>query len=603
VTGPADFDAVVVGAGVTGALIADRLTRAGLRVQMLEAGLDTAQRFDDYQTHLQHFYAANAKGPESPWAPAVAAPQPDRTVLPNVPPYFVQRGPQDYGSTYTRRWGGSTLHWLGVSLRMLPEDFRMHGRHGVARDWPLSYDDLAPWYGRAEHTLGVSADRADQSYLGVAFPDGYDYPMHRVPPSWSDQVLAAAVDGITVPVGAETITLKVRSYPAARNSSPRASYAPQGAIDIQANGKQVDRYVGQRCAGNTACTPICPIQARYHAGKTLVKAIAGGLSVLSQAVASRIVWNTATGTVEGIAFKRYDTPDSPSYTEHVATGRIYVLAAHAVENAKLLLASGIAGRSGTVGCGLMDHPALYAWGLAPAPIGPFRGPLSTSGIEDCRGGAFRAQHAAFRYDIGNDGWRATTGAPDANVVEAVMQRGLYGSALRSALADTLGRQVRMSLAVEQLPDPANRVSIDPALTDAIGNPRPVIAYHIDDYTRAGMEAASRVAKAVFHRAKIADYSEATGGVAFPSVSYRGRRFYYHGMGHFAGTHAMGDDPANSAVDPDQRVWDHPNLFAAGPGSMVTMGTSNPTLTVAALALRTAERIIDTLQKGPAHAAG
>lgn len=74
------------------------------------------------------------------------------------------------------------------------------------------------------------------------------------------------------------------------------------------------------------------------------------------------------------------------------------------------------------------------------------------------------------------------------------------------------------------------------------------------------------------------------------------------MGHFAGTHAMGDDPATSVVDPYQRVWGHPNLFAVGGGSMVTMGTSNPTLTIAALALRTADHILATFKQGPGHAA-
>ncbi len=96
-----------------------------------------------------------------------------------------------------------------------------------------------------------------------------------------------------------------------------------------------------------------------------------------------------------------------------------MLAAHAVENAKLLLASGLGGASGRVGEGLMDHPALYAWGLSPVPVGAFRGPLSTAGIDDLRGGEFRASHAAFRFDIGNDGWRAPTGAPDTSVAAAV----------------------------------------------------------------------------------------------------------------------------------------------------------------------------------------
>jgi choline dehydrogenase-like flavoprotein len=598
-----EFDVVIVGAGVAGALIANRLIIAGLRVQVLEAGPDTAQRFDDYVGHLQRFYAATAKGPESPWAPAKAAPQPDTGDLLKNNGYFVQPGPQLFGSSYTRRWGGSTLHWLGVSLRMLPEDFRMHSCHGVARDWPLSYEDLAPYYAHAERELGVAGNVSDQSYLGVTFPAGYDYPMQRIPPSWSDKLLAAAINGMTVKVGAEEFALNVRSYPAARNSIPRGDYVPQGAVDVRPGGLSVDPYIGQRCAGNTACTPICPIQAKYHAGKTLAQAIRGGLTVLSQAVASKIVIHPSDGTVQAIEYKRYDDPNSASFTPHVARARLYILAAHAVENAKLLLASGLTGGGETVGKGLMDHPALYVWGLARNPVGPFRGPLSTSGIEDCRGGAFRAKHAAFRYDIGNDGWRAPAGAPDTTVTNAVMQSGLYGRKLRETLANTLARQVRFSLAVEQLPDSRNKVSVDRRHVDAIGNPQPIIDYHIHDYTRAGMAAAVAVSRAICRRAGIEDRSEIGNGTWFPSVSYQGQTFHYHGMGHFAGTHAMGDDPAKSAVDRDQRAWDHPNLFVAGAGSFVTMGTSNPTLTVAALALRTADCVLDTLQKGPIHAAG
>jgi choline dehydrogenase-like flavoprotein len=597
-----EFDVVIVGAGVAGALIAHRLTSAGLRVQVLEAGPDTAQRYEEYERHLQQFYAATAKGPESPWTPAQAAGQPDTANLRKNNGYFVQRGPQLYGSSYTRRWGGSTLHWLGVCLRMLPEDFRMRSHYGVARDWPLSYEDLAPYYAHAERELGVAGDVADQAYLGVTFPRGYDFPMHRVPQTWSDQLLGAAVDGMTVAVGGQDYRLQVRSYPAARNSMPRGEYRPKGAVDVHPDGLQIDRHLGERCAGNTACTPICPIQARYHAGKTLAHAMRHGLQVLSQAVASKIVIDPTDGHVLRIEYKRYENPDCASFTLHSAKARLYVLTAHAVENAKLLLASKLTGRGGTVGQGLMDHPALYMWGRAPAPIGAFRGPLSTSGIEDCRGGPFRSQHAAFRFDVGNDGWRAATGAPDTTVLDTVMKRGLYGKKLRDTLSDLLPRQVRLSLAMEQLPDPRNRVTIDPRHVDPIGNPQPVIDYHIDDYSRAGMVVASLVGQAIFRRAQIEDCTEIGDSAWFPSVSYRGQCFHYHGMGHFAGTHAMGDDPTNSVVDPDQRAWDHSNLFAAGAGSFVTMGTSNPTLTVAALALRTAERVLETFHRGPAHAA-
>ena len=604
-SGGATHDVVIVGAGVAGALIAKRLSRAGLKVLLLEAGADTTRRYVDYAAHLERFHAATSKGAESPWPSVEGAPQPDGGDLPHADDplpsdkgYFVQRGPHIYGSTYTRTFGGSTLHWLGVSLRMLPEDFRLKTRHGVARDWPIDYADLAPHYEQAEHEIGVSADVAEQRYHGLTYSGGYDYPMHRIPPSYSDRMLGASVDGLRVPLDEGEVALRVRTYPAARNSIPRAGYEPIGAVDLGPDDAARAIELGGRCAGNTSCTPICPIQAKYHAGKSITQADPRHLDIVIRAVACEVRTDGASGAVTGIAYRNHADAGSSARERHVAVGRYYVLAAHAVENAKLMLASGLGGRSDQLGRNLMDHPALYAWGLAPIAVGAFRGPQSSSGIEDFRAGPFRARHAAFRFDIGNDGWRATTGAPDTTVADAVLRRRLFGSRLREELAATLPRQVRLSLAVEQLPDRDNRVTIDPSYRDDFGNPRPVIDYRIDDYTLAGMTAADRVAKAIFRRAGIVDCTDPATELPFPVAYHEGREFRYHGMGHFAGTHVMGGDPGNSVVDSHQRCWEHPNLFLVGSGSFPTMGTSNPTLTLAALALRTADHLIARFRPAP-----
>jgi len=586
-----ECDVVVVGAGVAGALTAKYLTRAGLRVSLLEAGPATAESLEGYEAHLRHYHEASSKGPESAWPPNGNAPQPDTANLRYNNGYFVQNGPQLYGSSYSRLQGGSTLHWLGVSLRMLPEDFEMRSLHGVARDWPLGYRDLEPYYEKAERELGVSADVAEQRYHGLTFPDGYDFPMRRIPPSFSDQRLAAAVDGKTVAVGGTSVGVQVRTYPAARNSIPRGDYVPLGAVDRRPDGKRVEVNVGERCSGNSSCTPICPIQAKYNAGKTLAQADARRLHVLPQAVASKINIDPATGAVQSITYQRYD---GTGHTVHQVKARAYVLAAHAVENAKLMLASDLNGPQDLVGRNLMDHPTLYAWGLMPEPIGPFRGPLSTSGIEDLRAGSFRSRHAAFRFDIGNDGWAAPAGAPESTVTDAVMNQRRFGKDLRSQLSSLLSRQIRFSVAVEQLPSLANRVTLDRRFVDPLGNPRPAINYRIEDYTLAGMVAATQAYREVFRHAGITDCSDPAQGNWFPSVQYGDTTFHYHGMGHFAGTHPMGDDPHNSVVDATQRSWGHRNLYLVGSGSFPTMGTSNPTLTLAALAIRTAEHLISEL---------
>jgi choline dehydrogenase-like flavoprotein len=474
---------------------------------------------------------------------------------------------------------------------MLPEDFKLRRLYGVGRDWPLEYKNLEPFYRKAEYEIGVSANVEDQRYHDLSFAEGYDYPMERVPLSYSDQELAKKVNGMKVDFGSGPLGLTVRSYPAGRNSVPRGNYLPVTAVDRRPDGTLMPTYLGQRCAGNTSCTPICPIQAKYNAGKSLAQADRGKLQVLAQAVASKINIDTASGTVQSITYQRYD---AAGHTVHQATGRVYILAAHAVENAKLMLASDLGGQSNLVGKTLMDHPALYAWGLAPEPVGAYRGPLSTAGVEDFRAGSFRGAHAAFRFDVGNDGWRSTTGAPDKSVTGAVTQQKLFGSKLRQYLAATLPRHVRFSLAVEQLPDPANGVSIDPNSRDPLGNPRPVIHYRIDEYTLKGMVAATKVYQQMFKQAGIADCTGSSDSLWFPSVQYGSTTFHYHGMGHFSGTHAMGTNSRDSVVDGYQRSWEHRNLFLIGSGSFPTMGTSNPTLTLAALTIRTAEHLIGEL---------
>jgi len=588
------FDVVIVGAGVAGAITAKRLTEAGLDVLILEAGSASPRSIKGYDKHLRTFYTAYGKGPESAWPAHANAPQADTADVRYNDGYFVQKGPDTYGSSYTRLQGGSTLHWLGVSLRMLPEDFRMRTNFGVGRDWPIGYDELEPYYRKAEYEMGISANVEDQAYHGISFPPGYDFPMERVPQSYMDRKLGAAVDGKPVSLGGHTVPLKVRSYPAARNSMPRAGYAPVGAIDIHDDGQQVDPLTGGRCQGNTSCTPICPVQAKYHGGKSLARARQEHLEIRAQSVASKINIDTTTGLVESISYQRYD---DNGHTVEQARGRAYILAAHAVENAKLMLNSNLGADKDVIGRNLMDHPTLYAWGLFPEKVFPYRGPLSTSGIEELRGGAFRARHAAFRFDVGNDGWRAPAGDPDALVLREVMQGKLFGSALRERLAATLARQVRMSLAIEQLPEPGNRVTLDRRFVDPLGNPRPAIHYRISDYTLEGMTAALDVSRQLFRHAGVEDFTGRGETKWFPSVQYRDQVLHYHGMGHFGGTHLMGANPKDSVLDLNQRCWEHANLYMIGSGSFPSMGTSNPTLTIGALAIRTAEHLIHELKAG------
>jgi glucose dehydrogenase len=532
-------DVVVVGAGVAGLLTAHRLAQAGAKVLVLESGprVNRAEAVANYRN-------AAARVPESPYPDVPHAPRP--TVLSLRDGYYIQTGPDTFGSTYERRVGGTTWHWLGTSLRHLPNDFRLQSLYGVAVDWPLTYDDLEGWYYQAEVELGVAGDTG----AGVDPYRKDEYPQPPLPLTYLDRQLGKAVE----PLG-----LTVRLTPQARNSRTYDGRPP--------------------CCGNATCVPICPVAAKYDASVHARKAEALGVQILENAVA-HFVEVDAEGLVSGIRFKR------PDNSEDRATGRVYVIAAHGIETPKLLLISrtdarpdGVANSSDQVGRNLMDHPVQLSWALARDPVYPFRSPLENAGIEEFRDGPFRSERSAFRMAVGEEGWSFPGTSPDV-LATNLIQQGLYGQALVEELNAHVSRQFRFANLIEQLPDPENRITPAFDQVDAIGIPRPQIWYRLGEFERQAMAEARRVSEQVF---------------AAMGATYMEHSDFHFGAGHVMGTYRMGNDPDTSVVDADQRSHDHPNLFLLGSGTFPTVGTANPTLTIAALALRAAQTIRGDLQ--------
>jgi glucose dehydrogenase len=226
---------------------------------------------------------------------------------------------------------------------------------------------------------------------------------------------------------------------------------------------------------------------------------------------------------------------------------------------------------------LMDHPAQLSWALAPMPVWPYRGPLSTSGIENFRDGPFRKERPAFRIEIGNDGWSWPTGAPTTTAAE-LARLGLRGPALDEALRTQACRHLRLTSLIEQLPDPQNRVTLDPTDLDIYGVPLPRLAYSLGTYVEAGLAAARDAHAEIFARLGATEI----------------QRDVAEGAGHIIGTARMGGDPTSSVVDRDLRSHDHPNLLILGSAVFPTSATANPTLTIAALSLRAADQVKATL---------
>jgi choline dehydrogenase-like flavoprotein len=162
-------DVVVVGSGVAGSLIAWRLAEARLNVLVLEAGprIDRVEAF-------KSFLAARDKNASSPYPPAPYAPAPQYNAWND---YYINTGLDLFRGMYTRGVGGSTWHWAGSVLRYRPSDFRMKSRYGVGIDWPISYEELAPFYDYAERVLGVAGPNTD----AWGAPRASDYPMPAIP--------------------------------------------------------------------------------------------------------------------------------------------------------------------------------------------------------------------------------------------------------------------------------------------------------------------------------------------------------------------------------------------------------------------------------------
>jgi choline dehydrogenase-like flavoprotein len=254
-----------------------------------------------------------------------------------------------------------------------------------------------------------------------------------------------------------------------------------------------------------------------------------------------------------------------------------------------------------MGRNLMDHAYLLSWALMPQICGVMRGTNCTGGIVDLRGGPFRRYQAAFSVDIHNDGWGWAVGSPYSDLIELVDSQNKYGRDLRQGLIDRVSRQLQLAFMIEVMPNESNRVSVDPAYTDHLGNMRPVLSYNIPDYSMRGAAYARQFAKLVFQRLGAADYT-AYDPADYGYVTYEGEGYVIRGGNHLAGTHVMGPDRNSSVVDADQRSWDHDNLFLCGGGSMPSIGTANVTLTIAALCFRSAEAMLKQLATAKSRAA-
>ena len=532
-----DAQVVIVGSGFVGSIVAEKLSAQGIKVAILEAG----PRVDRGEA-LKRFLKTLIKVPESPY---VTSQDVDFPLAHNPGIWYRQAGPDPFKSTYLKVVGGTSWHWLGTTVRFVPNDFRMKSAYSQAMDWPVEYQELEPFYLQAERELAVAGDSShDQSS-----PRSGDFPMKAIPLSYLDKAYAKALEGTQY---------QVEATPQARNS------------EVYDNRPA--------CCGAASCIPICPVGAKYDATVHLTRAEKRGAAVHEQTTAT-IVETDPDGNVSGISFRR------PDGSQGLATGKSYLLAANAIETPRLLLNSsnarrpnGVANSSDQVGRNLMDHPVQLSWALSEQPVWPYRGPISTAGIENLRDGPHRNTMSSIRTQISADGWTWPTGGLQT-LAQNLAKQGYRGKELRRKATDHASRELQLASMGEQLPDPENRITLDSNEHDRYGVALPRIQYRVDDYTLSALSKAKTMHDEIFSKMNATQ------------VQHKDK---FQGAGHLMGTCRMGSDPKTSVVDSFGRSHDHRNLFIMGAGAFPTSSTANPTLTIVALTLRMVPEMIASL---------
>ena len=431
--------------------------------------------------------------------------------------------------------GGSTLHWQGMVMRLHEDDFNSGTARGVGADWPIDYADLRPYYAEAERELGV-AGAADNPY---APPREEPHPNPAFEPSYSDSLFAAAC---------ESLGIDMHSVPNARNSEPYDGRSP--------------------CVGYGTCQPVCPSGAKYDATVHVERAEQKGATVIDRAPVGRLEHDGDDRVTAAV----YTTPEG---TEHRQGADAFVVACGGVETPRLLLLSasdrypgGLANGSGHVGEFFMDHLFAGAGGTLGEPTRQNHVGFYTSSCDGFYDEA-DAERAPFKLEFFNYAGPSPVGM--------ALSGDDWGDDLLARVREGYGNHVAVGALVEQLPDADNRIGLDPDRTDDRGNPVPEIDWSVDDRALRTIERANEVQTEILE-----ELGADVEWVAGPDATGPA----YHHMG----TTRMSDDPDGGVVDADCRTHDLENCWIASSSVFPTAGAMNPTLTIAALALRVGDDV-------------
>ena len=425
--------------------------------------------------------------------------------------------------------GGSMVHYAGYCPRFHPSDFEVRTRDGVAEDWPISYRELKRHYERLELELPVAGE-----HWPWGDPHGYPHTAHPIAGGADMAREAARKLGIEMRVG------------------------PVGI----ANGAFGNR---PHCIYRGFCLQGCKVNAKASPLITHIPdAIAHGAEIRARCMATRIEVEDSSGRVTGVRYLHEGR-------ERVQRAEAVAVAGYSIETPRLLLLStsrrfphGLANENDQVGRCVMVQGAPQLAGRFPEEMRMYKAPPPEISSEQ-----FYETDPARGFARGFS--IQTVGPLPIEWAHHVLAHGHWGPALREYMRD-YNHWYTLGILSELLPQPENRVTLDPEVTDHNGIPVARMEYTQCENDRKNIAYAKQTLHDLFEAAEAQDV------------------LVIDRYAHLVGGCRMGADPERSVVDADHRAWGIPNLFIADGSVMPTQGSANPALTIMALASRLAERL-------------
>ncbi|MCD2422811.1 GMC family oxidoreductase [Niabella pedocola] len=564
------YDVVIVGSGAGGGMAAYTLSKAGLSVCVLEAGPMYDPQKEIYQ--LKSPWESKRRGRSTKYRPFGDFDACYGGWEIEGEPYTKESG-TEWEWFRARMLGGRTNHWGRISLRFGPRDFKGYSHDGIGADWPISYDDIKPYYDKVDQLIGIfgSVENLPNE------PDGIFLPPPK--PRLHELFIKKGAQKSNVPIIPSRLSILTKKL----------------------NDERGSCFFCAQCGRNCSMA-----KADFSSSNVLIYPAlkTGKLEVIANAMAREVLTNSE-GIATGVSYVNKD-----DMLEYQVEGRVVILAASACETARLLLNSksqrhpnGLANSSNVVGKYLQDSTGAAMGGYIPELFGRKR--YNEDGVggmhvyspwwgDDKKLDFPRGYHIEYWGGFGQPAYGFGMGIESFNGKYPVngkkKEAGGYGKSLKEDQRYFYGATVGMAGRGEAIAFEHNRCEIDPAVVDKYGIPVLKFNVKLSDYEVKQAKHMKETFKEIMHNMG----AVITWGDDGPENNYGIDKPGY--IIHEAGTARMGDDAKTSVLNKWSQAHDCKNLFCVDGSQFTSQANKNITWTILALSMRASEYIIEEMKK-------